>query len=115
MRVFRKAVASVALAAASVTGAAALAGPASAAPIVAGNLVGVNVSNVDVLTENQVLLNDVADVNANVPIGIAANVCGVSVAVLATALGAGDVRCDALASPRSQAAIENIQRFAAVN
>ena len=115
MNVFRKAFASVAVVAASATGAAALAVPATAAPVVAGNLVGVNVSDVDVLNENQVILTDVADVNASVPIGVAANVCGVSVAVLAEALGLGDVQCDAQASPRSRAALANIQRVDANN
>ena len=66
-----------------------LSGPAGS-QVVANNLVGLNISG------NQVTVADVADVGANVavPIGVAANVCGVSVAVLADLLP-GPTQCDA--------------------
>lgn len=48
-------------------GGVALAAPASAAPVFTGGLVNVNIE----------------DVNVQIPIGVAANVCGVTVAVLA--------------------------------
>ena len=48
-------------------GAVALAAPASAQPIFTGGLVNVNIE----------------DVNVQIPIGVAANVCGVTVAVIA--------------------------------
>ena len=69
---------------AAVLGAAALslgvAGPASAAPTQEG-LVNVNVS----------------DVTAQVPIGIAANLCDINAAVLAQAADVGPAECDATA------------------
>ncbi|MGY1697003.1 MULTISPECIES: hypothetical protein [unclassified Geodermatophilus] len=48
-------------------GGVALAAPASAQPVFTGGLVNVNIE----------------DVNVQIPIGVAANVCGVSVAVIA--------------------------------
>lgn len=69
---------------AAVVGAAALslgvAGPAAAAPTQEG-LVNVNVS----------------DVTAQVPIGIAANLCDINAAVLAQVADVGDAECDATA------------------
>ena len=50
------------------------AGPAAAQPVITGGLVNITVT--DVLNDNQV--------NVQVPIGIAANVCGVQANVLAT-------------------------------
>lgn len=65
------------------------AGVASAQPVFAGGLVNIAVD--DVLSQN--------DVNVQVPVGIAANVCGVSVAVLATLVPApGPVDCTATAT-----------------
>ncbi len=62
-----------------------LAAPAQAAPVVTGGLVAVNVSNV--------LNNDT--VVAQVPIGVAANVCGVSVAFVFAAAGNNTPVCTA--------------------
>jgi hypothetical protein len=59
------------------------AGSAVAAPVVTGGLVNVTVT--DVLNNNQV--------NAQVPIGVAANVCGLSVAAVAAAAATGPVDC----------------------
>ena len=59
--------------------------PASAQPLFTGGLVNVNVT--DVLTNN--------DVAVQVPIGVAANVCDVSVAVLAETAGDAPVNCTA--------------------
>ena len=56
---------------------------ASAQPVITGGLV--NVTVVDVLSGNQVSLQ--------VPITVAANVCGVAVNVLATDLADGPVDC----------------------
>ena len=56
---------------------------ASAAPVITGGLV--NVTIVDVLSGNQV--------PAQVPITVAANVCGVAVNVLALDLADGPVDC----------------------
>src|ERR671919_2052388 len=50
-----------------------LAAPASAQPVITGGLV--NITIVDVLNDNEV--------NVQVPIGVAANVCGVQANVLA--------------------------------
>jgi len=63
----RRTVASLASVAAIGVGGVALAAPASAQPIFTGGLVNVNIE----------------DVNVQIPIGVAANVCGVSVAVIA--------------------------------
>jgi hypothetical protein len=57
--------------------------PAAAQPVITGGLV--NVTIVDVLSGNQV--------TAQVPITVAANVCGVAVNVLATDLADGPVDC----------------------
>ena len=82
--------------AAVVAGALALpmAGTTSAQPpVITGGLV--NVTVVDVLDTGDI--NVVRDVNVSVgaALGIAANVCGVSVNVLATQLGSGTATCDA--------------------
>lgn len=65
-----------------------LASPAQAAPVVTGGLV--NITIVDAV--------DVTDVTviAQLPIAVAANICGVSVNVLATDLRNGSADCDAL-------------------
>jgi hypothetical protein len=59
------------------------AAPALAQPVVTGGLV--NVTIVDVLSGNEVALQ--------VPVTVAANVCGVSVAALAQDLRSGPVDC----------------------
>ena len=81
----RRTVASLAGVAAIGVGGVALAAPAGAAPIFTGGLV--NIAIEDVLTGN--------DVNVQVPVGVAANVCGISVAVLADLAPLGPVDCDA--------------------
>lgn len=104
----KKLIASAAIAATSVAG---LAGTASA-DTTAG-LVAIDISNVDVLTDNNVTVADVADVNAAlaVPVGIAANVCGVSVAALLAGIEGGDTTCTASNTQRSQAAVDQVQRI----
>ena len=80
---------------------------ASATPAVAqvntgSGLVAVNVQNVDILknflndTQVAALNNVTVPVTVNVPIGVAANVCGVNANVLASQRKAGDpVTCTA--------------------
>src|SRR4051794_41946385 len=74
MRIPRKFAAGAACAAASLAFAA---GPASAQPITQSGLVNVAAS----------------DVNVQIPIAAAANICGVAVNVLSTAPSLGDVTC----------------------
>ena len=61
--------------------------PASAAPVVTGGLV--NVTAVDLISFEQ------TQVAVNVPIAVAAGICDVSVAVLATDLRDGSGNCPA--------------------
>lgn len=68
-----------AAAAVTLSGVALSAGPASAAPITQNGLVNVAAD----------------DVNVQIPIAAAANICGVGVNVLATAANLGDVDCTA--------------------
>ncbi len=82
MQIRRTAAALVSMAALT-CGGVALAGPAAAQPVVTGGLVNVTVTNV--LNHNQV--------NVQVPIGVAANVCGVSAAVLLAVAATGPVNC----------------------
>ena len=63
----------------------ALAAPASAQPVVTGGLI--NATAVDLV--------DIQDVVVQVPVGVAANVCNVSVAAVLAAAGTGDAACDA--------------------
>ena len=63
------------------------AGPASAQPVVTGGLVNVTLVDVVDVNNNQVI--------AQVPIGVAANVCGVNAAVLAAADQTTDPVCEA--------------------
>lgn len=81
----KKYLASAALSGGLLFGAGAAALPASAAPVVTGGLVNITVT--DVLNDNQV--------NVQVPIGIAANVCGVNANVLATQTISQPVDCTA--------------------
>jgi hypothetical protein len=82
----RRTAATLASVAALGIGGVALAAPASAEPVVTGGLV--NITVVDVLNN--------VDVNVQVPIGVAANVCGVNAAVLAALPPAsGPVDCTA--------------------
>jgi hypothetical protein len=64
-----------------------VAGPASAQPIVTGGLVNITITDV----ANNVLRD--ADVALGVAIGVAANVCDVNVAVLATQIDTGTATC----------------------
>jgi hypothetical protein len=104
MHKLRLAVASIALSAATLAVPAVVASSASAAPVVqaAGGLVNVQVGIGDVT------ITDLVDVNAAVPIGVAANVCGVSVAVLAEQLGTAPVTCDIAQNQRADAALRQI-------
>ena len=81
---------------------AAVASPAAAQVNTGSGLVAVNVQNVDILknflNDSQVsALNNLSvPVTVNVPIGVAANVCGVNANVLASQRKAGDpVTCTA--------------------
>ena len=76
------AVASLALVGATAT-------PASAQPVVTGGLVNVTVTNL--LNNNTVTVLD--DARVGVAVNLAANICGVAVAVLAEQLGSGDATC----------------------
>ena len=50
-------------------------------------------------TQQEGLVNvAVTDNTVQIPIGVAANICGVSAAVLSEAINSGDVDCDALAN-----------------
>ena len=69
----------------AMAGGVAVAAPADAAVVAAGNLVNVQLTNV--LNHNQVALQ--------VPINAAANICGVTVGVLAAGLANGPVTCNA--------------------
>lgn len=81
----KKTIASLALSGGLLIGGGVLAGPSMAAPVVTGGLVNVTVT--DVLNENEV--------NVQVPVGVAANVCGVNANVLATQDIAQPVDCTA--------------------
>lgn len=62
--------------------------PATSAPLVTGGLVNITITDItigDVLSNNNVALG--------AALGIAANVCGVNVNVLARQLQSGDVTC----------------------
>ena len=81
---------------------AAVASPAAAQVNTGSGLVAVNVQNVDILknflndTQVAALNNVTVPVQVNVPIGVAANVCGVDANVLASQRKAGDpVTCTA--------------------
>lgn len=79
-----------------VAGAALLVGaaPAQAAPVITGGLV--NVTVFDVIDDVNVLNESLSQNNVAVgaALGVAANVCGVGVNVLATQLGRGPVSCE---------------------
>ena len=82
-----------------------LAPMASAAPVFQGGLVNVAIDIDDVIVAPQV------GVQAQVPIGVAANVCNVSVAVLATMVAGGPTTCDSTVNQRTEAAFDQIQRI----
>jgi hypothetical protein len=83
-----------ATAALALAGSVASAAPASAAPLVTGGLVNVTVT--DTLNNNDIL-NDV-NVGVGAALGIAANVCDVSVGVLARQLHTGGATCTSTAN-----------------
>jgi hypothetical protein len=60
----------------------------------------VNPGNGQGPVNQQGLVNvNAGDITIQVPVAVAANICDVSVNVLARQLGAGDVECDAVADP----------------
>ena len=107
MQRLRLVIASTALSAATIAGPALFATPAPAAPVVqAGSgLVNVQVGIGDIT------ITDLVDVQAAVPIGVAANVCGVNVNVLAEQLAAGDTTCDIAQDQRAQNALAQINQI----
>lgn len=91
------------MAAALIAGTASMSAPA-AAQVVGGGLVVVNISNVaNNLARNlSVDTQDVIDIGSvQVPIGIAANVCGIDANVLAADAKDGDVSCTATSTNRA--------------
>jgi len=70
-------------------------------------LVNVAIDDTNVIVAPQV------GVQAQVPVGIAANVCNVNVAVLATLISDGPTACDSTVNQRTEAAFEQIQRIVA--
>jgi hypothetical protein len=83
-----------------------LAPVATAAPVFQGGLVNVAIDVDDVIVAPEV------GVQAQVPIGLAANVCNVSVGVLATMIAApGDTTCDSTVNQRTEAAFDQILRI----
>lgn len=81
--------------------AAAVATPAVAQVNTGNGLVAVNIQNVDILknflnnAQVSALDNVTVPVTVNVPVGVAANVCGVAANVLAEQKGTGTASCDA--------------------
>lgn len=65
--------------------------PATAAPVVTGGVVNVTVT--DVIDDVTVVVQDV-NVGVNAALALAANVCGVSVNVLARQLGNAEATCE---------------------
>ena len=100
MRKFMLAAASIAAATTAV--------PALAQVNTGSGLVAVNIQNVDILknflNNDQIsaLNNVTVPVTVNVPIGVAANVCGVSAAVLGKS-GGGSPTCDAKSGSKALA------------
>ena len=92
------------MAAALALGASSMAAPATS-QVVTGGLVNVTVTDISILNDslnkNQIaaLNNIAAPITVQVPIALAANVCGTTVAVLAAAGSAA--QCDATSSNRT--------------
>ena len=63
--------------------------------------------------DNNVIVNPEVGVQAQVPIGVAANVCDVSAAVLAEQIDAGPTTCDSTTNQRTQQGLAQIQRWIA--
>ena len=85
-----KAVAASVVASGSILAATAAPAAQAQGPVVTGGLV--NITVVDLLNNNTILSNN--NVNVGVALDLAANVCGVSVNVLAQQLGSFPVSCD---------------------
>lgn len=91
MNKLRKTFAATVLAGGLTAGATGIAGAASAQPVITGGLVNVTVTNL--LNNNQV--------DVQIPVNAAANVCGVNVVVLAQELAGGPVTCTSKSGNRS--------------
>ena len=74
-----------------VAGSMGLAAPAQAAPLFTGGLV--NITLVDTLSNNNILNG--SQVVVAVPVGVAANICGTTVAILGAAAGTDPFNCTA--------------------
>ena len=95
----KRAIFGSAAAALTMAGSVAMATPAQAAgPVVTGGLVNVTVT--DVVDDVTVVVQDI-NVSVGAALGIAANVCDVSVNVLARQLKNGGATCDAIADDQS--------------
>jgi len=81
----RRSAAAAGMTAALLIGAGAAAAPSGASPVITGGLVNVTVT--DVVSHNTT--------NVQIPIGVAANVCGVAANVLAQRTSTGPVDCTA--------------------
>jgi hypothetical protein len=91
------------IAAAMTLGTTSMAMPASA-QLVGGGLVVVNISNVanNLARDLDVNVQDLIDIGSvQVPIGVAANVCNISAAVLASQRNAGEAACNAETTNRA--------------
>jgi len=87
--------------------------PAASAAVVQGGLVNVAIDGPLVVVDDVTIPVQVG-ANIQVPIGVAANVCNVSVALLATQIAAADdTTCDSRVNQRTEAALDQIQRIAA--
>lgn len=80
----------------------------AAAQIQAGNLVSVNVSDItvelqDVIADNNINVQIPANAIVQVPIGLAANVCGTTVALLSAAGSAAQCNADSENTTRGEA------------
>ena len=86
-----------------------LAPMASAAPVFQGGLVNVAIEVDDVIVSPQ------AAVGLQVPVGVAANVCNVSVVALAALIdaGGGETRCNSTVNQRTESAFDQIMRITA--
>ena len=90
---------------------AAVSTPAAAQLDVSQGLVDVTIQNVsilnDFLNDTQIAaLNNIGPITVQVPVGVAANVCGVDANVLASQKKSGDATCDAKSG--SQALAKNV-------
>jgi hypothetical protein len=91
----RRLIATLFLTAALAVGA--VAPTASAAPVVTGGLVNITITDIDILNGSPVT----TQVALGAALNLAANVCNVPVAVLATQINTGTATCDSLARDAS--------------